>query len=127
MVNLKFFRPHRTWEDWTGIALGMVIGLSPLFAAGEATNTVVLVSMLIGLLVLMFAAFEFVDLHRWEEIGMMACGLVLIAMPFIFGYAAAGTLRIWHVGLGVFAAALGLFELWQDWKLSDKDLAKHGQ
>jgi len=127
MVTLKFFRSHRTWEDWIGIALGMVIGLSPLFAGGEATTTVVFVSMLIGLLVLMFAAFEFVDLHRWEEIGMMACGLVLIAMPFIFGYAGAGTLRIWHFGLGAFAALLALFELWQDWKLSDKDLAKHGQ
>jgi len=127
MVTLKFCRSHRTWEDGIGIALGMVIGLSPLFAAGEATTTVVVVSMLIGLLVLMFAAFEFVDLRRWEEIGMMACGLVLIAMPFIFGYAAAGTLWIWHVGLGVFTASLALFELWQDWKLSDKDLAKHGQ
>jgi len=127
MVTLKFLKTHRTWEDWIGIALGVVIGLSPLFAGGEATTTVGFVSMLIGLLVLMFAAFEFVDLHRWEEIGMMACGLVLIAMPFVFGYATTGALWIWHIGLGAFAALLALFELWQDWKLSEQDLAKHGQ
>lgn len=127
MVTLKFFKSHRTWEDWIGIALGMAIGLSPLFAGGETQSAVGFACMLIGVLILMFAAFEFVDLHRWEEVGMLVCGLALIAMPFVFGYVATGTLWIWHIGLGALASLLAIFELWQDWKLSDQDLAKHGQ
>jgi hypothetical protein len=51
----------------------------------------------------------------------------LIVSPFIFGYAEAGTLRYWHFVLGALVALLAVVELWQDWKLSDEELAQHGQ
>jgi len=54
-----------------------------------------------------------------------ACGLWLIASPFMFGYADAGTLRYWHFMLGVAVALLAILELRQDWKLSDTEIAGH--
>ena len=29
MSGFGFFNKHRTWEDWFGMALGILIGLSP--------------------------------------------------------------------------------------------------
>jgi len=126
MARVKFALPHGNWEDWIGIGIGVLIGLTPLFVAEPTTMTVTLFTMLIGILVLAFAAFELVDLHRWEEVGMFLCGLALIALPFVFGYAGAGNLRIWHFLLGAFVSLLASLEFWQDWKLTDEDLAKHG-
>jgi len=68
---------------------------------------------------------ELAGLQRWEEVGEIACGLWLIVSPFVFGY--AGTLRYSHFALGALVALLAVAELWQDWKLSEKELAQHGQ
>ena len=32
MVDIRHFNTHRTWEDWFGIVLGVLIGLSPWLA-----------------------------------------------------------------------------------------------
>ena len=126
MAGIRIFGVHRTWEDWVGILVGVSIGLSPLFAGQEDNQLVMLNAIIIGVLVLSLAAFELVDLHRWEEVGEIACGLWLIASPYIFGYAGTGTLQYWHFGLGAVVVLLAAMELWQDWKLSDKELAQHG-
>jgi SPW repeat len=126
MAGIRIFGVHRTWEDWIGILVGVLIGLSPWFAGQEDNQLVVLNALIIGVLVLSLAAFELVDLHRWEEVGEIACGLWLIASPYIFGYAGTGTLQYWHFGLGAVVVLLAAMELWQDWKLSDKELARHG-
>lgn len=126
MVGIRIFGVHRTWEDWVGILVGVSIGLSPLFAGQEDNQLVMLNAIIIGVLVVSLAAFELVDLHRWEEVGEIACGLWLIASPYIFGYAGTGTLQYWHFGLGAVVVLLAAMELWQDWKLSDKELARHG-
>jgi hypothetical protein len=82
---------------------------------------------LVGILVLALAALEFVDLHRWEEGPEIVCGLWLAASPFIFGYAGDGALRCRHFALGTIVVLLAALEFRQDWKLSDKELAQHGQ
>jgi hypothetical protein len=126
MAGIRIFNVHRTWEDWVGIALGVLIVLSPWFAGQEDNQTIMLNAGLIGVLVLALAAVELVDLHRWEETGEIACGLWLIASPYIFGYAGAGLLQYWHFALGAVVVLLAVAELWQDWTLSDKELAQHG-
>jgi O-antigen/teichoic acid export membrane protein len=126
MAGIRILGVHRTWEDWVGILLGVLIGLSPLFAAQEDNQSVMWNAIIIGALVLSLAAFELVDLQRWEEIGEIACGLWLIASPYIFGYVGTGMLQYWHFGLGAVVVLLAAMELWQDWKLSDKELARHG-
>ena len=65
------------------------------------------------------------DLRRWEEGLETACGLWLIASPFIFGYADAGTLRYWHFVLGAAVVLLAVLELRQDWILSCAELRHH--
>jgi O-antigen/teichoic acid export membrane protein len=126
MSGTQWFGVHRTWEDWAGMVLGLVIGFSPWFAGEEVGPSIMLNTAAIGILVFALAAFELVSLHRSEEAGEIALGLWLIASPFAFGYADA-TLAIWHYVIGALVAALGALELWQDWRLSDRDLARHGQ
>jgi hypothetical protein len=126
MAGIRIFNVHRTWEDWVGMLLGLLIVLSPWFA-GQADNQMVMLNAgLIGVLVFALGAIELVELYRWEETGEIACGLWLIVSPYIFGYAGTGVLQYWHFGLGAVVVLLAAVELWQDWKLSDKQLAEHG-
>ena len=126
MAGIRLLDVHRTWEDWFGIAMGALIGMTPAIA-GQADNPTILYNAaLVGVLVLVLGAFEMVDLHRWEEGAEIACGAWLIASPFVFGYADSGTLRYWHFVVGAAVVLVAALELWQDWTLDDKQLAKHG-
>src|ERR1700674_4226470 len=53
-------------------------------------------SGLTGLVVLGLAQMEVIRLPRWEEISQLACGVWLVASPFIFDYAHQDHLRYWH-------------------------------
>ena len=127
MSLTRFFKTHRSWEDWVGMLIGVLIGISPWLAEQQSDPAVMWNAVLVGALVLVLAQLEYVSLQRWEEIGEIALGLWLIASPFIFGYAETGPLRYWHFVLGAIIALLATWELWQDWRLSDKELAQHGQ
>jgi SPW repeat len=126
MAGIRFLNVHRTWEDWAGIVLGVVIGLSPWLAGHLDDQAIMWNAAIVGLLVLALAVFEFVNLHRSEEVGEVACGLWLIASPFVFGYADGAALMYWHFVLGAIVVLLAAVELWQDWRLSDQELARHG-
>ena len=127
MAGIRFINVHRTWEDWGGMALGVLIALSPWIAGQSAGEVPMLNAIAVGAVVLLLAESELVDLHRWEESLELLCGLWLIASPFAFGYAEAGTLATWHFALGGIVVLLAVIELWQDWTLSDRDLIQHGE
>jgi len=126
MSGIRFFNIHRSWEDMIGMLLGMLIIISPWFVSGHYGEAVMANAVIVGLLVLALAQLEYVSLHRWEEIGSIACGLWLAASPYIFDYAQAGSLRAWHFLLGAAVILLAALELWQDWRLSDREFAQHG-
>ena len=126
MVNMRIFDTHRTWEDWFGIALGVLIVASPWLALHAGSSLVPWVTIAVGFLVLQFAGLQLVDLERVDEFGMMACGLWLIASPFALGYADTGTLMYLHFMFGVALVLLAALELWQDRNLADKKLVRHG-
>ena len=107
--------------------IGLLIGFSPWLADQEGYQAVNWNAILVGAVVLVLAQLEYVSLQRWQEIGATILGLWLIASPFIFGYAEAGPLRYWHFVLGALTVLLAAWALWQDWRLSDKELAQHGQ
>ena len=117
------FRTHRTWEDYLGLGLGVATGLSPWFREEFLSGRVYTNAAVVGLLVFMLAQFEFIRTRRGEELGELACGLWLLASPFVFGYAMQSQLRIWHWGLGAAIVALAAFEYWQggDLAIEDRD------
>jgi hypothetical protein len=134
MSDLGYFKTHRTWEDWLGMLLGVLIVLSPWFpmqADHEMVDAersfIILNAFTIGILVFGLAQLEYVALQRWEEVAEIMLGVWLIASPYIFGYSDDGLLRFWHSSLGGLVVLLATLQLWQDWELSDQDLAKHGQ
>jgi hypothetical protein len=126
MAGIRLFNVHYLWEDFLSMCLGALIILTS-WMVGDAGNTqaVAANATIVGILVLALGASEFLDLRRWEEGLETACGLWLIASPFIFGYADAGTLRYWHLVLGAAVVVLAVLELRQDWKLSGAQLAQH--
>jgi peptidoglycan/LPS O-acetylase OafA/YrhL len=114
--------------------LGVLILVSPWFplqAGGEIVDAershMILNAFVVGMLVFGVGQLEYVALQRWEEGAAIALGLWLIASPFIFGYSGDNILRVWHATLGGLVVLLGVLQLWQDWRLSDQELAKHSQ
>ena len=134
MSGFRFFRTHRPWEDWFGMLLGVLIVISPWFpfqperdVMDAERSIMILNTFVVGMLVFGLAQLEYVALQRWEEVAEIALGLWLIASPFIFGYSGDDMLRVWHAALGAIVVLLGALQLWQDWRLSDQELAKHPQ
>ena len=134
MSDFGFFKTHRTWEDWCGMLLGVLIVLSPWFPASTGhevvdaeRSLVILNTFTIGILVFGLAQLEYVALQRWEEVTAIVLGLWLIASPYLFGYSGDGMLRFYHSSFGGLVVLLAALQLWQDWDLSDQDLLKHGQ
>lgn len=133
MSGFRLLGTHRTWEDWCGMLLGVLIILSPWFPAKTGYDAVdsdrsimILNTFTIGIVVLGLAQLEYVALQRWQEIAEIVLGLWLIASPAIFGYANDSLMLLWHSVLGVLVVLLGALQLWQDWDLSEDDLLKHG-
>ena len=79
MSGTRFFKIHRSWEDWVGMLIGVLIGFSPWLAEQQTDQVVMWNAVLVGALVLVLAQLEYVSLQRWEEIGEIALGLWLIA------------------------------------------------
>jgi peptidoglycan/LPS O-acetylase OafA/YrhL len=113
--------------------LGVLIVVSPWFPFSNhdvmdaERGTMILNTFVVGMLVFGLAQLEYVALQRWEEVGEIALGLWLIASPMILGYSGDEALQAWHVVLGAIIALLGALQLWQDWRLSEKELANHPQ
>jgi hypothetical protein len=134
MSDFGFFQTHRTWEDWCGMLLGLLIALSPWFptqqgheAADAGRSLVILNTVMVGIVVFGLAQLEYVSLQRWEQVAAIVAGLWLMLSPYFFGYHVDGLLRFWHSGLGALVVLLSALQLWQDWELSDRDMLKHGQ
>ena len=127
MAGIRVFNVHYGWEDCASMALGALIVLTSWFVGDGDSPTVATNATIVGIVVLVLGASEVVvlvvDLRRWEESLEAACGLWLIASPFVLGYADAGTLRYWHFVLGITVVLLAVLELRQDWKLSDAERA----
>jgi hypothetical protein len=133
MSGFGFFRTHRTWEDWCGMLLGVMIVLSPWFpkqavdGLADADRSVLIINTFtVGIVVFGLAQLQYVALQRWEEVAEIFLGLWLIASPYVFGYSSNGLLRFWHSSLGGLVVLLAALQLWQDWDRSDQDMAQHG-
>jgi hypothetical protein len=126
MAGICLFNIHYGREDCISMALGALILLTSWMTDDAGNHTVAINAVIIGILVLALGASEVVDLRRREEALETACGLWLIASPFILGYAYAGGLRYLHFVLGIAVVLLAVLELRQDWGLTDAELARSG-
>jgi hypothetical protein len=127
MSIVRFFTTHKTWEEWCGMVLGVLIVLSPWFTTQPDHTAVVANALIVGILVFGLSQLEYLSLQRWEEAGAFVLGIWLIVSPFIFDYTGADALRTWHFVLGGLVTALAILQLWQDWLLSDQELAQRGK
>ncbi|AEI02930.1 hypothetical protein OCA5_c17920 [Afipia carboxidovorans OM5] len=135
MSGARFFDTHRTWEDWGGMLLGLLIALSPWlngdvnhgFGSLSLPGLAMINTAIVGILIIGLSQLEYVALRRWEEVCEIALAIWLIMSPYVFGYSTDGMLRFWHAALGGAVLLLAALKLWQDWDLSDRELAQHGQ
>jgi hypothetical protein len=60
MSSTRFFKIHRSWEDWAGMLIGVLIGFSPWLAEQQGDQAVMWNAVLVGALVLALAQLEYV-------------------------------------------------------------------
>ncbi|SDB81745.1 SPW repeat-containing protein [Raineyella antarctica] len=97
---------RRHWEDWITIVAGFALALTPLWSPSDRSIWIVP----FGLALVLLAAWS--DL--WEKVSRFAeelvvlAGVVILATPWIFGFAGANALALtaWAVGLVVIVMAL---------------------
>ena len=116
MSNRNLLRPHRAWEDWLGIGLGLTIMLAPWVVSETSNQAAVVNAAVAGLAVLLLAELDLVKIRRWAEVGQLACGIWVATSPLIFGYSGTGMLRVWHIVAGLLVVILAALELWQQGK-----------
>jgi SPW repeat len=127
MARLDQISVHKSWEDWTILVLGAALVVSPAFDPGSISPLVLMNAIVVGFLILCLALSELVLIERWDERANCALGVWMIVAPAALGYFASGTLWFWHMAIGAAVTLLALLELWQDWGLSDVEMAKHDQ
>ena len=123
MAEDRNIASHPAWEDWLEFGLGVLIVLTPMLTSDQVDKTVQLATTFIGLLILISAIVERIQVlesavepsREWEEVLQSLLGAMLIALPFIFDYANAGTLRYWHFALGAIVFLLAIIELRRDY------------
>ena len=103
---------HQSWEDIVSIILGAVALVVPAVMAGTDNTAMVVTSGIAGLLIIFSAALAMVNPQRWQEWLALACGVWLIASPYVLGF--AGDLYTLHLVVGGAVCVLALLELWQD-------------
>lgn len=113
MADSNPLRGHRTWEDWLGIALGLVIALAPWIVDEAGSFAVVANAAIAGLAVMLLAELDLVSPRPWAVISEVAVGIWVVLSPLILGYGSTGSLRGWHVVAGVLVVLLAAFEAWQ--------------
>jgi predicted permease len=124
---MEGFKTHHTWEDWVLMLLGLLVAISP-WMAGETADVAIDISAgLAGVLLIIVSGLELSRLYRWQEIAALLIGLWVIISPSIFNYLGLVPLADWHHALGAVIALMALVEIWQDWGLTDHDLAHHGR
>lgn len=111
MADWNLRSSRREWDDWIGIVLGIVIALAPWIVEEDANSPAVANAAIAGLLVMVLAEADLVKFRRWIEVCQLGLGIWVAASPFIFDYAASGSLRVLHIIAGVAVAALSLLEL----------------
>jgi hypothetical protein len=104
---------QRGWEDWLGIIMGIAIVFAPWIVDETSNHRAVLNATCAGAAILMLCELDLVQMRRWPEVGLVALGAWVAISPFVFGYSANGSLRLWHVIAGIAVALLAANELRQ--------------
>lgn len=106
-------KKKRTWEDWLGLALGIVIVLAPWILDETAGSRTVLNATVAGLAVMLLAELDLVSSRRWVEFLQLAVGGWVVLAALGLGYSGSGALRGWHAVAGLLVMVLAAMELWQ--------------
>lgn len=125
MLDKSQLETHRTWQEATGIGLGVVASLSPWLTGQIDDQSIMAATAAAGILVMLVSAMQLMVLNRAEEVLVLLSGLWLTLAPVGLGYVAT-PLGLLHLVIGPAIVALATLELWQDWELSDTELARYG-
>lgn len=109
---LDGLRIHRSWEDWTGIGLGVLVVISP-WSTGPLDIYIALNAVIVGLLICSMSTLELRAIRPYQEWVNVGLGLLLAASPWLLNYSQRADLAITHYVLGAVVAVLAAFECWQ--------------
>lgn len=109
---------QKRWQDWVGLALGIVMFLSPWLVGFSGETYAAASAWVLGIATaVLFAIALFKPEHQWEEWGSLALAVLLILAPFALGFTAVIGAAYAHWILG---ALIGLDAIWALYEIQGK-------
>lgn len=99
------------WQDRIEVALGLWLVACPFVLGMEDAQSAAWAAMIAGVAIVTFAVDAFYYPEIVEEWGTVVTGLLLLASPWLLGYAPQRMAMINAVVCGVAAAALSFSEI----------------
>ncbi|MBW7852279.1 MAG: SPW repeat protein [Rhodospirillales bacterium] len=105
-------RNRSFWQDWSNLALGAWLIISPWLLGFAAAFAAAWNAWLVGAAVGILAIWAIVQFATWQEWVNLVLGLWLIVSPWILGFAAISPGVYWNfVVVGVLIAGLAAWNL----------------
>jgi len=109
---------HKRWQDWVGLALGILMFLSPWLLGFAGSAYAAASAWILGVAtVVLFAVALFKPEHQWEEWGNLGLAVLLILSPSVLGFTPALGAAYSHWILGVL---IGLDAIWALYEIQGK-------
>ena len=96
------------WQEWTNMALGLWLLVSPFFGFGSTNSAAALDGYVFGAIIIVLSGAALFLSQVWEEWINMAIGIWLFVAPFVLGFSGMHEVMLNHmnVGIALFGVAL---------------------
>lgn len=107
--------PGKRWQDMVNFALGAWLFVSP-WAMGYMDSTMGAIwnAYLVGLAIMVFAAYAVYLPSAWEEWINMGFGVWMIVSPWLLGFASHAGIAMNTVIVGIVVAAMATWVMFSD-------------
>jgi hypothetical protein len=105
----------RHWQDWTNVALGVWMFLSPpILGMAIAGSTAAPAALIFGIAIVVFSSMAVYMPKAWEEALNILLGVGLAASPWALGYASESTPTANAVIVGLLVTILAIWAMLAD-------------
>jgi hypothetical protein len=103
----------RRWPDWTNMALGLLLAVSPWLLQFTGLDAATLNAVIIGFLIFALSALALTLLDRWEAYINGLLGLWAVLSPWLIGFTTYDMAMLAHIALGAMVVAVAVIEIWR--------------
>ncbi len=112
MASVTSWRGGQSVQDWTMLVCGALLFVAPWALGFSGDPPAARAAWIGGVVIVVMAIAALVQFAEWEDWVALIAGVLVIAAPWLFGFAALGH-AVWaFVALGLIVALASISEIW---------------